>query len=101
MDRKNIPLLFMLTAGAVTAIITFVRELPLVERMVWLFSVMLLFFVLGSVIKWTLDFFDNQNEQRRLKDGEVIEKEAEGQEDVQKAAEDEEPAPENTGKQTV
>lgn len=83
MYRKNLPLLLMLTAGAVTCIITFIRKYPMLEKLVSLFVVMLIFFLLGSVLKWTLDYFDAQNEKRRLEEGEVIEKEAEDQEDGQ------------------
>lgn len=83
MYRKNLPLLLMLTAGAVTCIITFIRKYSMLEKLVSLFVVMLIFFLLGSVLKWTLDYFDAQNEKRRLEEGEVIEKEAEGQEDEQ------------------
>ena len=83
MYRKNVPLLLMLTAGAVTCIITFIRKYSMLEKLVSLFVVMLIFFLLGSVLKWTLDYFDAQNEKRRLEEGEVIEKEAEGQEDGQ------------------
>lgn len=90
MDRKNLPLLLMLTAGAVTCIITFIREFSMLEKLVWLFVVMLIFFLLGSVMKWTLDYFDAQNEKRRLEEGEVIEKEAEGQGDEQGLIQEEE-----------
>lgn len=83
MYRKNLPLLLMLTASAVTCIITFIRKYSMLEKLVSLFVVMLIFFLLGSVLKWTLDYFDAQNEKRRLEEGEVIEKEAEGQEDGQ------------------
>lgn len=80
MNRKNLPLLLMLTAAAVTSIITFIRQYSMLEKLVSLFVVMLVFYALGSVLKWTLDYFDKQNEKRRLEEGEVIEKEAEGQE---------------------
>ncbi len=83
MKRKNLPLLLMLTAGAVTCIITFVKHYTMLEKLVSLFCVMLIFYILGSVLKWTLDYFEDQNEKRRLQEGEVIEKEAEGQEGEQ------------------
>lgn len=90
MDRKNLPLLLMLTAGAVTCIITFIRKFSVLEKLVWLFAVMLLFFLLGSILKGTLDYFDAQNEKRRLEEGEVIEKEAESQEGEQNLTQEEE-----------
>ena len=71
------PLLLMLTAGAVTCIITFIEEYTMTEKLVALFVVLLIFYVLGSVLKWTLDFFEQQNEARLKEEGEVIEKESE------------------------
>lgn len=99
MYRKNLPLLLMLTAGAVTCIITFIRKYSMLEKLVMLFVVMLIFFLLGSVLKWTLDYFDAQNEKHRLEEGEVIEKEAEdledGQTPTQQEISQEEGAPEH------
>ncbi len=71
------PLLLMLTAGAVTCVITYVEKYTMFEKLVALFVVLVIFFVLGSVLKWTLDFFEKQNEERLKEEGEVIEKEAE------------------------
>ena len=97
MNRKNLPLLLMLTAGAVTCIITFIRKYSMLEKLVSLFVVMLIFFVLGSVLTWTLDYFDDQNEKRRLEEGEVIEKDAEDQEGEQEPAQDEESPEQSEG----
>ena len=72
----------MLTAGAVTCIITFIEKYTMAEKLVALFVVFLIFYVLGSVLKWTLDFFERQNEERLKEEGEVIEKESENSEDV-------------------
>ena len=84
-------MLLMLAAGAVTCIITFVQKFSTLNKLIALFCVMLLFYALGSVLKWTLDFFDAQNEKRRKEEGEVIEKEAEDQEGTQEPEEDQEP----------
>lgn len=79
MNRKNLPLLLMLTAGAVTCVITFIMGYSTVEKLAFLLAVLVLFYLLGSVLKWTLDYFDMQNEKKRQEEGEVIEKEnAEG-----------------------
>ncbi len=75
MDRKNLPLLLMLVAGIVTCVITFIEKYTMIAKLVSLFVVLLLFYVLGSVLKWTLDFFDRQNEEKLKEEGEVIEKE--------------------------
>ena len=83
MNRKNLPLLLMLFAGAVSCIFTFIRQYSTLKKLVSLFIVLLVFYVLGTVIKWALDVFDEENEKRRKEEGEVIEKDAEGQEDTQ------------------
>jgi len=62
MNRKNIPLLLMLTAGAITCIITYVMKFSVLEKLVSLFMVLLIFFGLGSAMKWALDSFDRQNQ---------------------------------------
>lgn len=72
MNRKNLPLLLMLAAGAVTCVITYVMDYPIMTKLVSLFLVLVLFYSFGSILKWTLDRFDRQNEEK---------KEAEGAED--------------------
>lgn len=74
MNRKNLPLLLMLTAGVVISIITYAMNYSTVAKLVSLFAVLLLFYVLGSILKWTLDYFERQNEQKLMEEGEVIEK---------------------------
>lgn len=78
MNRKNIPMFLMLVAGAVTCVITFVNHYSVIEKMVCLLIALLIFYFLGSVLKWTLDYFDAQNEEKNKEEGEVIQKEAEG-----------------------
>ncbi len=76
MNRKNIPMVLMLLAGAVTCIITFIQKYTMVEKLAILLAVLVVFYLLGSVLVWTLNYFDMQNEQKRKEEGEVIEKEA-------------------------
>jgi hypothetical protein len=61
MSRKMIPLLLMLIAGAVTCVVTFLRDDPVIVKMTALLAVMLLFYFLGSILKWALNYFDKQN----------------------------------------
>ncbi len=75
MNRKNLPLILMLVAGAIVCIITYIQDFPMTTKLVSLFVVLLLFYILGTVLKWTLDFFDKQNEEKLAEEGEVIEKE--------------------------
>lgn len=77
MNRKNFPLILMLVAGAVTWIIALVQNYSFLGSLVSLLLVLVIFFFLGSVLKWTLDYFDRENEKRNQENGEVIEKEAE------------------------
>jgi len=85
MNRKNIPLLLMLIAGAVTCIITYIRQYSVTEKLVWLFVVLLIFWILGSILEATLNHFDAQNEARLKEEGEVIEKETEATEEAENA----------------
>lgn len=68
MSRKNIPLLLMLFSGAITCIITYVMEYTLTAKLFSLFCVLLLFYFLGSVLMWTLDYFDKQNQEKKEKE---------------------------------
>lgn len=88
MNRKNLPLVLMLLAGAITCIITFTNEYAMVERLAMLLGVLVLFYLLGSIFVWTLNYFDLQNEKKRKEEGEVIEKEAEGTEGNRSEQED-------------
>lgn len=74
MNRKNLPLLLMLTAGAVTCIITYVMDYSMVIKLVSLFFILLLFYIFGNILKWTLDFFDRQNKEKEEKEKEEKEK---------------------------
>ena len=83
MKRKNIPLLLMLTAGAITWMITYIERYSLHVKLIALFVVLLIFYILGSILVWTVDFFERQNEERLKEEGEVIEKDSEGAENEQ------------------
>ena len=78
MNRKNMPLILMLTAGAVTCIITYVKGYSTLVKLSLLFAVLVLFYLLGNILKWTVEFFEAQNEKQRREEGEVLEKEPEG-----------------------
>lgn len=93
MNRKNLPLLLMLTAGAVTCIITYVMDYTMVAKLVSLFLVLILFYFFGSILKWTLDSFDRQNKEKEEKEKE----EAEENESNPEADGGEQTAAENAG----
>lgn len=74
MNRKSIPLVLMLLSGIVTCIITYIMNYTVVAKLVSLLAVMVVFLVLGNVLKWTLDLFDSQNE-KKAREAEAAEKE--------------------------
>ncbi len=78
MKRNNMPLILMLVAGAVTCIITFIQNYPIWAKLLSLLIVLVVFYFLGSLLKWTIDTFERQNEMKNKEEGEVIEKDAEG-----------------------
>ncbi len=79
MKTKQIPLIMMLLAGAVTSISTKLMRYEL-ETALWiLLGVLIVFYIAGCLIKRTLDsFVTAQEESGNVSDeGEVIEKEIE------------------------
>ncbi len=68
MNRKYLPALFMLTAAAVTCIITYVMKFTIIGKLVALLTVMVIFGTLGYVLKMALDSFDKQNHLRKLEE---------------------------------
>lgn len=74
MNRRYLPLLLMLVAGAVTSIITFIKNYTMIQKLIALLVVLLIFYGLGTLLKWMLDTFDAQNAKAALDEGEVIEK---------------------------
>lgn len=64
MNRKMLPLMFMLISGAITCIATWIHEYSVLEKLVILLLVLLVFGALGSLLQHTLDYFDKQNAKR-------------------------------------
>lgn len=93
MNRKNIPLILMLVAGAVTCIITYIQEYSIVDKLVSLLLVLVIFYALGSILTSTLNRFEEQIElkcQEELRaEGDVIEKNAEQEDTVGETAKEE------------
>ena len=67
----------MLISGVVTCIITYIRKYSVTAKLVSLFVVLVIFWLLGSILEWTLNYFEEQNEKKLKEEGEVIEKETE------------------------
>ena len=89
MNRNSMPLILMLAAGAVTCVITFIRKFSVTAQLSTLFVVLLIFYILGSAIKWTLNYFDKQNEEKAREEEEASAEEAEGTEEPKESRESE------------
>lgn len=85
MNRKNMPLILMLVAGAVTCIITFIQNYSVLGKLVSLLVVLVIFYALGNLLRWTLDYFEEQNGKKNMEEGEVTGKETEGAEGAEGA----------------
>ncbi len=68
MNRKVLPIFFMLVAGAITCIATYIKNLTMLEKLVALLITLLVFYGLGCIVKAMLDYFDRQNEKKRLEE---------------------------------
>lgn len=88
MNRKLLPPVLMLVAGLITSIRIFFLDYDMKTTLIILLIVLIVFYILGSSIKYALDVFDKQNEKRALDEGEVIEKESEEAALEKRAAED-------------
>ena len=64
MKRKYIPLILMLVAGAVTCIINLIQNKSILGQLTSMLIVLVVFYILGSVLKWTLDSFERQNAEK-------------------------------------
>lgn len=76
MDRTKLPLILMLLAGSMTALIAYFKGYGLLNMLIALFAVMVIFSFIGTVIKMILDHMDKGDEEKVSDEGEVIEKEA-------------------------
>ena len=69
MNRRMLPLLFMLLSGGITCIATWIHGYSAVEKLVVLLIVLLIFGTLGSILQHTINYFDKQN-QKKLEEAE-------------------------------
>lgn len=63
MQRNNIPLFLMLIAGVITCILTIANGYELHEMLFCLLIALLVFYFLGSLLKWCLNTFEKQNQE--------------------------------------
>ena len=73
------PLILMLTAGAVTAVFAYFKGFGLSSMLIALLATLVVFYLIGSIIRMILDSFDRKNKKQVAPEGEVIEKEPEAE----------------------
>ena len=87
MNTKRVPSIIMLLAGAVTCIVTFLNRYEIKDTLMILIWVLIVFLIIGCVIKKILDSFHMPNEDAVNDEGEVIKKNSEDGEEEQTAEE--------------
>ena len=89
MNTKRIPSIIMLLAGAVTCVVTFINGYEIKDTLVILIWVLLLFLIIGIVVKKILDSFHMPDEDAVDDEGEVIKKNVEdGDEETENKSEE-------------
>lgn len=77
MDRRKLPVLFSLSAGAVSLIFSMIKNYSLFTRTWILLLSIIIFSALGSALQWLLDYFDKVNEKQKQIEGKMVEKSTE------------------------
>ncbi|MBQ7919963.1 MAG: hypothetical protein IJ324_08510 [Lachnospiraceae bacterium] len=83
MNRRTMPFILMLVAGAFACVMTYIKECSIIDKLLVLSIVMFVFYLLGVLMKRVLDYFDKQNEEKRKAEEEAREKELKEQEELQ------------------
>ena len=73
MKTKGVPAIIMLIAGGIYCLLGIYYQIPLMDFFVQLFVVLLLFWILGGIVRMVLDHFIGEIEEKAKED----EKEAE------------------------
>jgi len=81
MKRNLIPPFIMLLAGFVSSLIMYIVKYDVKDMLIILLAVLVVFYIIGLLIKSMMDAFDKANALKLLKEGEVIEKEVPDEED--------------------
>lgn len=88
---KNIPFIFMLIAGSITSIMTYIFQYEIKTALLVLLSVLLVFYCFGLLLVNVIISFDKKNEEERkakeLEEGVVLEKEETAEEQQNNADE--------------
>lgn len=89
MNTKRIPALIMLLAGAVACIVTYLNHYDLKDMLTTLLWVLLVFFIIGLIVKKIFDSFQMPDENAVDDEGEVVEKQGEEESESEDMQEDE------------
>ncbi|MCQ2519330.1 MAG: hypothetical protein MJ107_02240 [Lachnospiraceae bacterium] len=82
MTRKEMPLVLMLLAGLVTSLVAYFRGFKLSSMLIALLSTLVVFYIIGCIVKMILDSFEKKNNEKVVEtEGEVIEKEPSSEEE--------------------
>jgi len=74
MNRRQIPVVITLTAGALSMIFSMIRNESMIRRSITLLVVVIVFYLVSRFFQWVLDYFDAQNEKLKQQEGEMVEK---------------------------
>ena len=86
MKTKEIPAIVMLLAGGVYCLLGILYQIPLMDFTVQLLIVLLIFWMIGGIVRMVLDHFMGEIEDKAKKEEneEAEEKDAEGETDESK-----------------
>lgn len=87
LKTKTIPVIVMLTAGLIASVVTYIQHFPLLNSLVIIFVTLLVFLIIGDVIKSVLDLIEYDPPVSEDAAEEEIAEDADEQ-DVEQAAED-------------
>lgn len=90
MKTKGVPAMVMLTAGGVYCLLGILYQIPLMDFMVQLLIVLLIFWILGGIVRLLLDRFMGEIEDKAKDEEEAEEKDAEGDSEETEDSEQEE-----------
>lgn len=76
MTRKEMPLILMLLAGLTTCLVAYFRGFKLSSMLIALLATLVVFYIIGCIIRMIFDSFDKEKKERVSDEGEVIEKES-------------------------
>lgn len=65
MNRRTMPFILMLVAGAFACVMTYINDYSIIDKLLVLSIVLFVFYFLGVLMQKVLDYFDKQNEEKR------------------------------------